>query len=344
MSKVFITGVTGYIGGDVLSQLIVQYPTFTYRVLVRTEEKGKQIQARYPQVQIVYGDLNDSTILKEESAHADIIIPNKPNPDSADAADNLPAAKSIVAGIVQGHTPERPAYWLHTSGAGIFSYIDEDEKTYGMKRAKIFDDWDGIKEIVSIPDHAFHRDVDKVVLEAAGAHADVLRAAIISPVTVYGVGRGPCSQRSRQVYELARTTIKWGKAPIIGLGESMGTNVHIHDLTDLFVLFVQGALDGNELLWGPESYVLAENGEHCWGDLARSIARIAVEAGFISSAEEQTMDIQQARDQAGFEAASWGLNVRCRALRARKLGWKPTRPSLEAELREIIQGEWDLLQ
>lgn len=49
------TGVTGYIGGDVLSQLILQYPTFTYRVLVRTEEKGKQIQAYYPQVQIVYG-------------------------------------------------------------------------------------------------------------------------------------------------------------------------------------------------------------------------------------------------------------------------------------------------
>ncbi|KAJ6009198.1 hypothetical protein N7522_004214 [Penicillium canescens] len=339
MSKVFVTGVTGYIGGDVLSQLILQYPTFTYRVLVRTEEKVKRIQAQYPQVQIVYSDLDDCAILQQESANADIII------HSADAADNLPAAKSIAAGIIQGHTPERPAYWLHTSGAGIFSYIDEDEKTYGMKRAKIFDDWNGVKEIVSIPDHAFHRDVDKIVLEAAGDYADVLRAAIISPVTVYGVGRGPCSQRSRQVYELAWTTLKRGKAPIIGAGESMGTNVHIHDLTDLFLLFVKGALEGNELLWGPSSYVLAENGEHCWGDLARSVARIALEEGFISSAEEETLDIQQARDQAGYEAASWGLNVRCRAIRARKLlGWTPTRPSLEAELRDIVKGEWVLMQ
>jgi nucleoside-diphosphate-sugar epimerase len=199
------TGVTGYIGGDVLSQLILKYPTFTYRVLVRTEEKGKQIQEQYPQVQIVYGDLNDRAILQQESANADIIIrepiiyaamphrdpTNKPTTDSADAADNLPAAKSIAAGIIQGHTPERPAYWLHTSGAGIFSYIDEDEKTYGLKRAKIFDDWDGVKEIVSIPDHAFHRDVDKIVLEAAADHADVLRAAIISPVTVYGMESSP---------------------------------------------------------------------------------------------------------------------------------------------------------
>jgi hypothetical protein len=60
-----------------------------------------------------------------------------------------------------------------------------------VKRAKIFDDWDGVKEIVSIPDHAFHRDVDKIVLEAAGSHVDVLRAAIISPVTVYGMESSP---------------------------------------------------------------------------------------------------------------------------------------------------------
>jgi hypothetical protein len=80
-------------------------------------------------------------------------------------------------------------------------------------------------------------------------------------------------------------------------------------------------------------------------DLARSVARIALEEGFISSAEEETLDIQQARDQAGYEAASWGLNVRCRAIRLRKLlGWTPTLPSLEAELRDTVKGEWDLMQ
>ncbi|OQD81868.1 hypothetical protein PENANT_c024G08023 [Penicillium antarcticum] len=57
----------------------------------------------------------------------------------------------------------------------------------------------------------------------------------------------------KRVYEMARTTPKRDKAPIIGTGESMGTNVHIHDLTDLFSLFVKGALEGNELLRGPES-------------------------------------------------------------------------------------------
>lgn len=106
--------------------------------------------------------------------------------DTADAADNVPAATAIAAGILQGHSPQRPAYWIHTSGAGIFSYLDTDAQTYGTVRDDIFDDWTGIQRILNIPDHAFHRDVDKIVLDAAGAHPDVIRAAIISPTTVYG--------------------------------------------------------------------------------------------------------------------------------------------------------------
>lgn len=50
----------------------------------------------------------------------------------------------------------------------------------------MFDDWDGIQEIISIPDHAFHRNVDKIVFEATAKHPDVLHAAIVSPTTVYG--------------------------------------------------------------------------------------------------------------------------------------------------------------
>ena len=106
--------------------------------------------------------------------------------DTADAADHPTAARAISAGAIQGHTPERPAYWIHTSGAGIFSYLDEDEKRYGLAGDKVFDDWDGIHEITSIPEHAFHRNVDKIVFEATANHPDVLHAAIVSPTTVYG--------------------------------------------------------------------------------------------------------------------------------------------------------------
>jgi hypothetical protein len=74
----------------------------------------------------------------------------------------------------------------HTSGAGIFSYIDTDDGTYGIHQDKIYNDWEGIKEITTVPDHAFYRNVDKIVLEAGESNSHILRAAIISPTTVFG--------------------------------------------------------------------------------------------------------------------------------------------------------------
>lgn len=106
--------------------------------------------------------------------------------DTADAADHLGAAKAIAQGALEGHTEEHPVYWLHTSGAGIFSFLDTETKVYGEKGEKIYDDVQDIKEIVNFPDHAFHRDVDKAVFEAGSVRPGVLKTAIISPVTVYG--------------------------------------------------------------------------------------------------------------------------------------------------------------
>ncbi|OGM48620.1 hypothetical protein ABOM_001954, partial [Aspergillus bombycis] len=333
------TGATGYIGGDVLSQLAVKHPDLTYRVLVRGADKGEQIKTQYPSVEVIYGSLDDASTLESESANADIII------HTADAADHVGAAQAILAGIVKGHTAERPAYWLHTSGAGIFSYIDTDTGTYGIRRDKVYNDLEGINDILTIPDHAFHRNVDKIVLEAGEKYSSILKPAIISPTTVYGRGRGPCSQRSRQVYEMAKWTLERKKAPIIGNGESRGCDIHILDLTSLYELLFDAALSGHDGLWGGVAYYLAETEEHCWGDLAKSIARIAAEKGYIPAAELESLDHSTATAWAGFEAASWGLNVRCRAGRARKLlGWAPKQPRLEEELPSIVDGEWRNLQ
>lgn len=160
-----------------------------------------------------------------------------------------------------------------------------------------------------------------------------------------GVGRGPCSQRSRQVYELARTTLMRGKAPYIGAGKSYGCHVHIHDLSDLFLQFFQAAMDKAEGMWGADAYFLAESGEHCWGDLARSLANIGVTEGYLPRFEMEQLKFEEAKDIAGFESTSWGLNVRCRAMRARKLlAWKPLSPTLDDELPRILKAEWETLQ
>lgn len=85
-----------------------------------------------------------------------------------------------------GHTKENPGYWLHTGGAGILTYKDGDSGIYGNKSEKVYDDWDGVEELLTLPDHAFHRDVDRIVLEAGAKHADVLKTALVCPPTIYG--------------------------------------------------------------------------------------------------------------------------------------------------------------
>ncbi|KAJ5403869.1 hypothetical protein N7509_003740 [Penicillium cosmopolitanum] len=339
MKSVFIssTGASGYIGGDILSELIARYPEHSYRVLVRSQESGQKIQKVYPGIRVIQGDLDNSELLTAESARADIII------HTADAADHLPAARAIA----KGPYPDRPVYWLHTSGAGLLSFHDTENKIYGERSEIIYDDLRDIQQILSFPDHAFHKLVDKAVLEAGTVSPTTLRTAVIAPTTVYGKGRGPCFQRSRQVYEMSKFILENCQIPIIGKGQAIGSNIHVHSVTYLFMHFFEVALrgEGDGTIWGPEAYYLVEEGEHCWGELAHSIGEIALKRGFLRNQPKQiALEMDSAQELAGFEATSWAYNMRCRASRARSLlGWQPRGPSLEDELPGIVDEEFERL-
>jgi nucleoside-diphosphate-sugar epimerase len=144
---------------------------------------------------------------------------------------------------------------------------------------------------------------------------------------------------------LASLTLNEGKAPIIGDGKSLGCNIHMEDLADLFVLLFESAIQQKVRVWGSKAYYIAENGEHSWAEVAQAIARAAADKGYIAEPSTQTYDPKAAQELAGFDAVSWGLNVRCRGRRAQALlGWKPKASSLEDNLGEIIDDEWYRLQ
>jgi hypothetical protein len=106
--------------------------------------------------------------------------------DTADASDHEGAAKSIAEGIRSGHSKEHPGYYLHTGGTGILTYVDDDNNSLGEWSEKEYNDWTGVEEITNLPDHAFHRNVDKVVLEAGTKYADAVKTTIVCPPTIYG--------------------------------------------------------------------------------------------------------------------------------------------------------------
>lgn len=68
------TGTTGYIGGDALYALQKAHPEYQYTALVRNSDRGVPVAAAFPSVRLVYGTLDDSKLLEEESSKADIVI------------------------------------------------------------------------------------------------------------------------------------------------------------------------------------------------------------------------------------------------------------------------------
>lgn len=267
--------------------------------------------------------------------------------DTADSSDNETSANAITQGLVEGHSSSRPGYWLHVGGTGILTYFDSEVKrTFGELDDKVFDDLEGVEELVNLPAEAFHRNIDQIVLKAGTEHADTVKTAIICPPTIYGNGRGPVSGRGRQVYELTSFILKEKYVPRIGKGLSRWNHIHVYDLSVAIGLLVDAALDAARKddadVWGAHGYFLTENGEHAWGELAAQIGQEVYKQSLVQSEPEMrnwSMD-EALKSPAGFEAASWGMNSRARALRARKvLGWQPKQQSLTEEVPSIVKSE-----
>ena len=161
--KIFLTGVTGYIAGDALYALHQKHPDYEYSALVRTQEKADKVKSLYPNVRPVIGGLDDSSIIEEEASKAHIVL------HAADASDHEGAARAIAKGLAKGHSKENPGFWLHTGGTGILTYFDSKDDRLGEEwTCSEFNDYSGVSELTNLPDEAFHRNVDKIVLENSG--------------------------------------------------------------------------------------------------------------------------------------------------------------------------------
>ena len=62
----------------------------------------------------------------------------------------------------------------------------DDYKGLGTHSDREYNDLDGVQDLTNLPDDAFHRNVDKVVLEAGHQNSDVLKTVIVCPPTIYG--------------------------------------------------------------------------------------------------------------------------------------------------------------
>ena len=259
--------------------------------------------------------------------------------DFADS-DHIASAEAFARAIAK-RTSSNPVYYIHTSGTGILAWETTEKNCYGTELPKVYNDWDGIKEVTSIPDSALHRNVDKIVLWMSSANPDAINTAIVCPPCIYGPGRGPDNQRSIQVYEAAKTILKRKRAFLPMKGENVWHEVNVHDLSDLYVLLGEAAASGGgKATWNENGYYFAENSSFVWKDVFQGIARIANEKGLIDSDETPSLSTDELAKLHPYAAYIWASNSRGKAERARTLlGWNPKGKPLMADLPDIVEAE-----
>jgi nucleoside-diphosphate-sugar epimerase len=133
-------------------------------------------------------------------------------------------------------------YLIQVSGASLLSIPDIVNKTFGEGSRKIYGDIDDADEIRDI----IRKNADKRVVDSFLINVTGTKTAIIFPPIIYGQGRGPINQRSIQVPEISRVAIEKRQTFQVGKGESTWSNIHISDLSNIFVKLMEKAVEGAE--------------------------------------------------------------------------------------------------
>jgi nucleoside-diphosphate-sugar epimerase len=295
--KIFCTGASGYIGGSVAHALAAA--GHQVRGLVRAAESADRIRALG--IGPVIGTLDDAPILKTEAESADAVI-------NAASADHRNAAIAMLD-VLQGSGK----VFIHTSGSSIVG-----TRAAGQRVDDVFDE---TTPFAPSPARAARVALDKEILSYADRG---VRAIIICPSLIYGLGRG-AKPDSVQVPWLINTARQHGVAKHYGPGENVWSNVHIDDLIDLYLRALERAPAG--------AFYFAENGENSMREVCAAISRMLGLGG-----ATQAMPLDEAAAEWGDGPAqdTMGSNSRVRAVRARReLGWAPhQRPLLD----EILNG------
>ncbi|KAL3481277.1 hypothetical protein BJX99DRAFT_253581 [Aspergillus californicus] len=336
-AKVFVTGITGYIGGQTVVHLLRRYPDLGVTALVRDEGQAAAVKAALPQVKTAIGDLDSVDTLARLSAESDIVL-------QCASADHPVAVAAIIEGIKSKPAGANPGFLIHTSGTGILGDPDQE---YGAPPDREYDDVADIATITNLPLNRWHRGVDKLVLEASMSEKLVdnekIKTAIVCPPTIYGKGDGPVRVRSVQLPYLANAALRRAGSLTVNKGENEWRNVHIADLADAYVLLLGEALKGGgKADWNEKGYYFVENGQHVWKDLARAVAEDGFRKGYFKSDNVDALSVQETLEVQSTPhpgPAIWGVNSLGLANRIRSLGWEAQQPSIWEYVSEAVDIE-----
>jgi len=198
-----------------------------------------------------------------------------------------------------------------------------------------------VDQIRSLPITRLHRPVDLTLVDAD--KEGYIKTYIVLPSTIYGIASGPLADaglqntHSQQIPTLVKLSLARGRAGMIGQGKNIWPNVHINDVTDLYILIFDliiphdlNSLDHSNKLQEPNphfehgeaGFYFGENGEHTLYEVSETIGKIMVTLG--ESKESTPTSFSEEEIHKYFpKGTTLGGNSRCKADRSRAIGWKP---------------------
>ncbi|GAA5980981.1 hypothetical protein JCM10908_003939 [Rhodotorula pacifica] len=327
MTKILLTGATGYIGGTVLSTLLeAKHEGVSYGVLIRNPKQSSAYSDRNITPHLFEG-LDDLKTIEKVAADYDAVI-------NTASASHHESAKALIRGLAQRKKQTGAStFIIHTSGTSILG--DHAEGKYASDKV-YSDEKDDIYEFERTHPEEYSQRVTDIAVTNTAEELGV-KSYIIIPPTIYGKGSGFFATISQQIPHLARLAIREGQSISINEGKSIWNHAHIEDVADLYSFLLARILKGDEAVTsGKRGYYFVQDGEHTWADVANGIAKSLVKQGAIKSAEVRQESADWVKEHLGFGTPQlirlgFSSNSRARDDRARSLGWRPKKSADDFE-------------
>lgn len=336
--KILFTGATGYIGGAILDKFLARpdASSFDIRAVVRSPQKGEKLKALG--ITPLIGSHDDEQLMVKAASEVDVVFAN------ADC-DDLHAAKITLKGVRKRFEETgKPPIYINTSGTGTL--LDNAGGMYNSD--KVWSDADP-DDIETLPPTQVHRNVD---LELVAADKEgYVNVYIVLPSAIFSLAKGPCFDKRISnpqpiiVTALLKAALDRKQVGVLGKGVNIWPNVDILEMADLYNVLWDAIMKNPEgTPHGREGYYFVTHDEFTMYDLGKAIAEASVELGILTSSEVTPFTEEESRKYLGYPGGpnGWlplGGNGRCRADRAKSLGWKPkkTTQDMVDSVKECVE-------
>jgi nucleoside-diphosphate-sugar epimerase len=254
MSKILLTGATGYVGGTVLAQLVQSNESslknLSFDLLVRNESQAQKLRDAYgTRVNTILweGGLEDTVFIANTAEKYDIIV----NVGSGFIPSGATAFVEGLARRARGSAEDgsnHTAPWLlHIAGCTNLSDRPLTQEPQPLREWDDSADGEKIFEFMQELDSRepyLQRTTEVGVLGAAAA-SGVVNAVSLNTPLIFGEGTGLFNQGGLVIPLILRYVVKHGHG--FKLNDTANFDwVHVEDLANFYVLLVRAILERSD--------------------------------------------------------------------------------------------------